>query len=205
MSAHFVHLRARLRIRSVLVLLMLVALGTGAATAHAVPGRHHITRKKSHRAVRHARSVAVRSGAAAWHLPPLRATSLALSPASAVPAAAAATDAGAPATTTPETPVPVIPPRTAIGVTAREYRLTFNGDGIAPGTYDVQLQNRGEDDHDLVVERDDTHATVALGTAASLHNVSARVTLATGAYTLYCDLPGHRQLGMQGTLLVTAP
>ncbi len=33
---------------------------------------------------------------------------------------------------------------------------------------------------------------------------SGTIVLPPGTYTYYCDIPGHRQAGMQGTLTVTA-
>ena len=75
---------------------------------------------------------------------------------------------------------------------ARELRLP------GPGAAKVQLQNAGLIDHDLSVE----------GTRFKLFARPGQTADATlkvdkpGTYAFYCSLPGHREAGMAGTLVV---
>ena len=39
--------------------------------------------------------------------------------------------------------------------------------------------------------------------ASSGGSAELKVTLKPGKYTFYCDIPGHREAGMEGTLTVT--
>lgn len=68
------------------------------------------------------------------------------------------------------------------------------------GPVDVNYENDGSITHTLVIEDvDDFKLTV------KSHGDSdeATIDLAPGEYTLYCDVPGHRQAGMEAMLTVS--
>jgi plastocyanin len=100
------------------------------------------------------------------------------------------------------TPVVVTPPA-RLGVTAREWSLVLSRQTLAPGPAIVQLQNFGEDAHNLRVERvDGTGAPLSVPLAESGEQQSGSGTLTPGTYKVYCALPGHDALGMHATLEV---
>jgi uncharacterized cupredoxin-like copper-binding protein len=68
----------------------------------------------------------------------------------------------------------------------------------------IELTNRGEDPHNLRLERADG-AAVEVPETASGQVTKAAATLAPGEYRVYCALPGHDALGMHAKLMVTAP
>ena len=74
----------------------------------------------------------------------------------------------------------------------RELRLA------GPGEVKVQLENAGKIDHDLTVEgvRFKLFARPGQATDAALKIEKP------GTYAFYCSLPGHREAGMAGTLVV---
>jgi plastocyanin len=80
--------------------------------------------------------------------------------------------------------------------------LAFEPDTIsAPaGEVSLALVNDGSIPHTLVVEglEDD----LKLSIAGSGDVDSGSLTLEAGEYTYYCDVPGHRGAGMEGTLTV---
>ncbi len=96
-------------------------------------------------------------------------------------------------------------------VTASEWRLTLSRAAVRPGPALIQLQNIGEDAHDLRARRI-RRSRVAGGSTrvpamASPETPSGElseveVSLRPGRYRLWCSLPGHRQAGMQATLRV---
>ena len=69
----------------------------------------------------------------------------------------------------------------------------------APGTITIELVNEGSAQHTFVVEEvgDATVADAAAGETAT-----GSIDLEAGTYTVYCDVPGHREGGMVGTLTV---
>jgi plastocyanin len=100
------------------------------------------------------------------------------------------------------TPVVVTPPA-RLGVTAREWSLVLSRQTLAPGPAIVQLQNFGEDAHNLRVERvDGSGAALSVPLAEAGEQQSASGTLAPGTYKVYCALPGHDALGMHASLEV---
>ena len=108
-------------------------------------------------------------------------------------------DAPAPTTAAPTATAPV----TRIGVVAREFSLTLSRTSVSAGAVGVQLQNFGQDPHNLRVERvDGTSAPTDFATTEPGSLQSQTVTLAPGAYKLYCTLPGHDAAGMHATLIV---
>ena len=68
------------------------------------------------------------------------------------------------------------------------------------GTITIHLTNDASIPHDIAVEGngvDEKSETVTNG------DTSLTVDLEPGEYTFYCDVPGHRAGGMEGTLTVS--
>ncbi len=67
------------------------------------------------------------------------------------------------------------------------------------GTITVELTAEDAVEHTFVVEELGDRQVVAAepGTTST-----GTIELDAGSYTFYCDVPGHRQAGMQGTLTV---
>ena len=67
------------------------------------------------------------------------------------------------------------------------------------GTIEITLVNEGAAEHNVVVEE--------AGDALVVHadpgqTATGTIDLDPGTYTIYCDIPGHRESGMEGTLTV---
>lgn len=99
------------------------------------------------------------------------------------------------------------PPARAM-VTATEFRFALSRTTLPAGRALVQLANRGQDAHDLVLRRLDRHghvvSTASARPVATLPGgvTTVAVTLRPGRYMLFCSLPGHRARGMQAHLTV---
>jgi hypothetical protein len=98
------------------------------------------------------------------------------------------------------TPVVITPP-VRLGVTAREWSLVLSRSVLSAGPAIVELQNLGEDAHNLRIERTDgPGAPLVVPLAESGERQSAKGALAAGRYRVYCALPGHDAAGMHATL-----
>jgi len=74
---------------------------------------------------------------------------------------------------------------------------------VSAGEVIVELNNQGEDAHNLVLEHEDSaDPPFKLSPALPASQTSARLTLAAGSYRLYCSLDDHAAKGMEATLLV---
>ncbi len=103
----------------------------------------------------------------------------------------------------PGSPTGPAPEYHAVSVAAREYSLTLSRPVLTPGLQTIQLNNRGEDPHDLVISLEDSHAPLAdFPETPSEENHTEQVPLPAGRYRLWCSLPGHEALGMKATLRV---
>jgi plastocyanin len=115
---------------------------------------------------------------------------------------------GAPAPAPAPPPQPTPEPEPAVGrlsVKAAEFSFTLSRPTLAPGEAIVELNNQGEDPHNLNLRREDSEdPTLMVAEAGSLERRTARFTLAAGTYRLWCDLPEHDELGMNATLVVGA-
>jgi plastocyanin len=70
-----------------------------------------------------------------------------------------------------------------------------------PGAVKIDFTNQSPVGHDVKVE--DSSGSQLGGTVlVTGGSASATVSLAPGTYTFYCDVPGHREAGMEGTLTV---
>jgi hypothetical protein len=105
----------------------------------------------------------------------------------------------------PPLPPPPPPPATVarLGVTAREWSLVLSRSTLPAGRALVELQNFGEDAHNLRLERvDGSGAPLNIPLAESGERQKADGVLAAGEYKVYCALPGHDAQGMHARLLV---
>jgi uncharacterized cupredoxin-like copper-binding protein len=92
---------------------------------------------------------------------------------------------------------------TAKGVTVQvkevEYKITLSTHKVPHGVVTFVVKNAGRIAHNLTIQQGGKHtANIGPGKTAKL-----TVTLKKGAYTLYCSVPGHRQLGMVTKLTAT--
>ncbi|HWA54799.1 MAG TPA: plastocyanin/azurin family copper-binding protein [Solirubrobacterales bacterium] len=111
--------------------------------------------------------------------------------------------------TLPTSPTPEPPPLTEpevghLGVKAVEYSYTLSRPEVSAGEVIVELNNQGEDPHNLVLEHEGTEdPDLEVASTPSLAQTSAHFTLSPGTYRLYCSLYKHEAKGMQATLVVS--
>jgi hypothetical protein len=101
----------------------------------------------------------------------------------------------------PTAPAPVYH---TLSVASKEFSLTLSRQLLTPGSETVQLNNRGEDPHNLVISPEDGSSgpLATYPDVASLDSHTQQVELPAGRYKLWCSLPGHEALGMHATLRV---
>jgi plastocyanin len=110
----------------------------------------------------------------------------------------------------PTTPAPATPPSEEpepevghVGVKAVEYSYTLSRPEVSAGEVIVELNNQGEDPHNLVLEHEGTaDPDLEIPSTPSVTQASAEFTLAPGSYRLYCSLYKHEAKGMEATLVV---
>lgn len=80
--------------------------------------------------------------------------------------------------------------------------LAFEPDELeAPaGAISFTLVNEGSLPHTFVIEDHESDLELSVGSSDE-----GQITLEEGEYTFYCDVPGHRGGGMEGTLTVGPP
>ncbi len=70
------------------------------------------------------------------------------------------------------------------------------------GPVTIEMPNMSSVSHNIAVQQGTGGAVLASSKYVTKGNVSVSVTLKPGAYTFFCEAPGHRQAGMEGTLTV---
>jgi plastocyanin len=91
----------------------------------------------------------------------------------------------------------------ALGVREHEYRIGLSRLSVAAGRVIVELDNEGQDGHDLRLAPMGTGQPVlSFDELRSGARATKTVTLRPGAYRLWCSLPGHEAAGMHGVLWV---
>jgi uncharacterized cupredoxin-like copper-binding protein len=89
-----------------------------------------------------------------------------------------------------------------IRVTEDEWSVKLPSTGeLREGSYRFVVHNAGKIPHNLVVEGPNTQGDKTTLIAPG-GNATLTADLKTGNYTLYCDVPGHRQLGMVAKISV---
>src|SRR3954453_8500415 len=76
--------------------------------------------------------------------------------------------------------------------------VTKKATGTA-GPVSFKMKNTSGTPHDLVIEGNGRQAKTPVTQNGT---VQGKTTLATGTYTFYCSVPGHREAGMEGKLVV---
>ena len=87
-------------------------------------------------------------------------------------------------------------------VQADEYSLLLSRQTIVRGPARIQFINRGEDPHDLKLQRSGGTHAISISETRPGALAQANVSLRTGRYRLWCSLAGHRALGMRARLRV---
>lgn len=116
----------------------------------------------------------------------------------------------------PALPAPVIAPAPApqpapedpsiprLGVKAVEWSYTLSRPQVPAGEVIVELNNMGEDPHNLNLQLEDgSGPEESIAAAGPSGQGKAKFTLSAGTYRLWCSLDGHEEAGMSATLLVT--
>jgi plastocyanin len=81
--------------------------------------------------------------------------------------------------------------------------LSYNTDSLQAkaGSVTVDFDNPSSLSHDVVIE-DQAGSEVGKTELVSQTQTSITVDLQPGTFTYFCDVPGHREGGMEGTLTV---
>ena len=80
-------------------------------------------------------------------------------------------------------------------VVAKEFLFEPASLTVSAGAASLTVDNQGVIEHDITIDDIGVHIYAAAGETAS-----GEVTLPAGTYTFYCDIPGHRDSGMEGTV-----
>lgn len=89
----------------------------------------------------------------------------------------------------------------AINLIATEYAFTPSKASVPAGDVRLTVENTGEKIHDLVIERMNGEAPLLQMEPGE--RAETLISLRPGIYLAYCNLGGHRNAGMEMTLVVT--
>jgi uncharacterized cupredoxin-like copper-binding protein len=89
-----------------------------------------------------------------------------------------------------------------LGVSAQEFHLTLSKPAVKAGVLEIELQNDGEDPHDLRVRRVDGSHTFSIPLTQPGKRRTVAIRVRRGRYRLWCSVADHRALGMQALLRV---
>jgi len=89
-----------------------------------------------------------------------------------------------------------------VGVSATEFHLTLSRPSVKAGVVQIELQNDGQDPHDLRVRRVGGTHTFSIPLVAPGNRRTLAIHVKPGSYRLWCSVANHQQLGMQALLRV---
>lgn len=89
-----------------------------------------------------------------------------------------------------------------LGVRAFEFGFTLSATSLNAGDTIIELNNRGEDGHDLHLVRLEGGAELATPETAPSQTSRIRLTTSPGSYRLWCSLPTHAEKGMDTKITV---
>jgi plastocyanin len=132
-------------------------------------------------------------------------------PTTPAPSAPAPVVADPPVQPTPPVTTPTEPEANALGVAADDRggtkSYTLSRQTVRSGSLTVQLQNKGEDPHDMDIQRIGPSGE-PLGEVRKValtepgQNTSASFAVEAGEYRMWCDLFNHAKEGMEATVTV---
>lgn len=93
-------------------------------------------------------------------------------------------------------------PPARIEVIAREFSFTLSRQTVHPGPAIIELDNFGQDAHDLRLQRRGARHIGGTPIVLPGAHYDLRVTLHRGRYLLWCGVANHRALGMTAALVV---
>ncbi len=89
-----------------------------------------------------------------------------------------------------------------LGVSAQEFHLTLSRPSVKAGVLEIELQNDGEDPHDLRVRRVGGTHTFSIPLTRPGKRRTLALHVRRGRYRFWCSIADHRALGMQTVLRV---
>jgi hypothetical protein len=89
-----------------------------------------------------------------------------------------------------------------LGVSASEFHLVLSRASVKAGRVLIQLQNDGQDVHDLRLRRIGGTRTYAFPLTSPGGRTTLSLLLLPGRYRLWCSVADHAQLGMRAVLRV---
>ena len=89
-----------------------------------------------------------------------------------------------------------------LGVTAKEFRFSLSRTALKRGPAMIELDNFGQDVHDLRLRRVGGTRTYGLPETEPGRRTELNVTLRPGTYRLWCSIADHRKRGMSASFRV---
>jgi hypothetical protein len=89
-----------------------------------------------------------------------------------------------------------------VGVDATEFHLVLSRASVQAGPVVIELQNGGEDVHDLRLRRIGGNGTYVFPLTSPGARSTRRLRLLPGRYRLWCSVSDHAHLGMRAVLRV---
>jgi hypothetical protein len=89
-----------------------------------------------------------------------------------------------------------------LGVSATEYHLVLSRPSVKAGVVEIELQNTGQDPHDLRVRRVGGAHTFSIPLTQPGKRRTVAIHVQPGRYKLWCSVADHAALGMQALLRV---
>ena len=99
-------------------------------------------------------------------------------------------------------PQAAAPAPARLGVSAREFHLVLSRASVKAGVVVIQLQNDGEDVHDLRVRRIGGVHLFRFPLTSPGDDSELAIRMRPGRYRLWCSVADHAQLGMRAVLRV---
>ncbi len=91
---------------------------------------------------------------------------------------------------------------TTVRVSAKEFLFVPKQFTASAGEVTFVVKNEGAIEHNFIVEDASKKKVAEIAVLEPAQTVEVHATLRSGAYIIYCSLPGHREVGMTGTLAV---
>ncbi len=91
-----------------------------------------------------------------------------------------------------------------IQISEKEYSLTPSTVNLSKaGTYEFEIKNDGQITHAFKVEESEGGAEAESGDIEPGQSKTVRFTFSgDGSFEMYCPVPGHKEQGMKGTIVV---